>query len=462
MLPGPAKKLDDFHKVLSLQPLMSQEEIDRWYEPSLNDVRSEHPLVIKLAQKLRDRLDEPNHFHAFVYGHLGCGKSTELTRLALRLAPREDGKGYLPVRISATSELAPAGFKPLDILLLILARFSEEVRKREYEPGEAVVKRVWEWFLAERRTLSLTTSKEVGGGAGMGVDAKSIWANLLGVFAEIRGYLKLSSLETSEKEEYSIKFLKSLTSALNDFLADCDKALPEGQKWLLMFEDFDKVPNRKTVEELFVGHGPTIDQLQVHAVFTIPAALAYAKQNAGLPFVAYPLYDTPVFDRNHRPHAEGRAAMRSLLARRVDLSLFESEHQVDRIIVASGGHPRDLFQMADEAAESARLKDREIVAAKDVTWAIAQRRRQTYLRLGEDPFEVPVVKSDEKLARLKQLYDDPSPQGLPDHVLYSLLSGRLIGEFNGDGWFGVPPLVVDILIEFKIFERGSPGGLLEP
>ena len=34
---------------------------------------------------------------------------------------------------------------------------------------------------------------------------------------------------------------------------------------------------------------------------------------------------------------------------------------------------------------------------------------------------------------------------MPDPVLYALLRSRAVQEFNGERWFGIHPLVVDIL-----------------
>ena len=42
---------------------------------------------------------------------------------------------------------------------------------------------------------------------------------------------------------------------------------------------------------------------------------------------------------------------------------------------------------------------------------------------------------------------------IADAVLYSLLRGRALQEFNGEGWLGVHPLVVDILNQQSISSR---------
>jgi hypothetical protein len=54
----------------------------------------------------------------------------------------------------------------------------------------------------------------------------------------------------------------------------------------------------------------------------------------------------------------------------------------------------------------------------------------------------------QKAERLVKIYNQDQDAKVPDPVLYSLLNGRSVQEFqefNGDRWFGVHPLVVDIL-----------------
>jgi hypothetical protein len=56
-----------------------------------------------------------------------------------------------------------------------------------------------------------------------------------------------------------------------------------------------------------------------------------------------------------------------------------------------------------------------------------------------------------------QIYRQQPEARIPDRVLYSLLHARAVQEFNGERWFGVHPLVVDILAAQGKLERDSNG-----
>ena len=467
-LTGPAQYVKDFHRTLANKPLMNQAEIDLYYEESIGPARSDQNLVARLALELRQSFLVNRHFRTFVFGHLGCGKSTEFTRLAIGV-----GDQYQTVRLSVVNELDPNAAKPLDLFLLMLTRLAESAKELDgWSPPDSVIRRVWDWF-AEQTTERLATRSAEGQlNAGLGVDQKSMWSALIGVFAQVRAELKISSLVKSERTDYELKRITTLAGVLNEFFDACNGHLAKlapARKWLMIVEDFEKLPNRKIAEEIFVEHSGAVQQLQISAIFSIPAALAYSKARSGLPFEADCLYDTPIYDSDHRPHPEGREALRRMLAKRIDLARFESQHQAERIVVASGGSPRDLFDLAAEASTRALLAAPDakpedvVIRSADVRGAIARLRRQTYLRLGQDPYESEPVSSKEKLDRLKSIYENPSRDGAPDPVLYSLLNSRLLREFNGDGWFGVPPLVVDLFKELAAGpdrDADPPGGLL--
>ena len=171
------------------------------------------------------------------------------------------------------------------------------------------------------------------------------------------------------------------------------------------------------------------------------------------------IHDTPVYDQRHVPHEDGRAAAQSVLTARVAPALF-ADGQMTRLIVASGGNLRDLFAMVADAGEGARLSNppSTIIGPEDARLAINKMRMDYRRRLGQSPYDALQIPYSEKSARLLAVYNAVPDCNIPDAVLYSLLRGRALQEFNGDGWCGVHPLVVDILKEGQHLKPEDPGG----
>jgi hypothetical protein len=64
-----------------------------------------------------------------------------------------------------------------------------------------------------------------------------------------------------------------------------------------------------------------------------------------------------------------------------------------------------------------------------------------------------------KLARLQGLYERTDPTAeVPDPILYLMFRQRCALRYNGKGWVGIHPLIVDLLIKFNRLAKDSPGG----
>jgi hypothetical protein len=85
-------------------------------------------------------------------------------------------------------------------------------------------------------------------------------------------------------------------------------------------------------------------------------------------------------------------------------------------------------------------------------------RRDYRMRLGQSPYDARQLPYPEKATRLVAVYNGTPDSFVPDAVLYSLLRGRAVQEFNGQGWFGVHPLVVDLLKEQQHLKPQDHGG----
>jgi hypothetical protein len=374
---------------------------------------------------------------------------------------------YVGVRLSVSTELNPSSFKVFDVLLLMLARLVEEASKMNAIPIEGMltahlVSDIQQWFAAEQvtRTGTRTIGAEVEAGAG--IKGGSPLASLLGFFASAKAEAKYAAERKTQIVEYRLQRLPDLVDYCNRLINICDEALKKknGKEWLLVVEDLDKtVISPPQLQELFLQYGNVFQDLRVNMIFTIPVWLAYSSEGNRLPLKRYTIHDTPVYDQQHDPHERGRAAIQTVLEARVSPSLFAPE-QMTRLIVASGGNLRDLFELVLDAGEGARLRNplATAIGPDDAKAAIAKMRREYRMRLGQSPYDLHQVPYSEKVVRLLAVYNDASANDVPDPVLYSLLRSRAVEEFNGDGWYGVHPLVVDILKDQQHLKPQDPGG----
>lgn len=131
-----------------------------------------------------------------------------------------------------------------------------------------------------------------------------------------------------------------------------------------------------------------------------------------------------------------------------------------RLIVASGGNLRELFALVLDAGEGARARNPDAVKIEgyDAEAAVNNMRRDYRMNLGQSPYDAAPIPYSEKFAKLVAVYNSSPDSDIPDPTLYSLLRGRAVQEFNGAGWYGVHPLVVDILKDQAHLKPQDPGG----
>jgi len=462
---GPASKLHDVHKNLAPQPLKEPDEFRAFYRDRVNFARGGDRIArMKLGL---ERAHGGVYYKSVLMGHPGVGKSTELTRLAFEVNAK-----FEVIRLAIGAEFDPVNFKPFDLLLLMMAELVERTARPPgglaggagREPDEHLLEAILDWFARETTTCQRMAQVGAGVEAGAGIEAGSLFTRVLGLFARIKGEVKYSADRKVEIVEYRLQRVSELADLVNRLLDACLGLLRErtGKEWLFIIEDFEKFENLpqalEAVKVLLVDYANLLKELHAHIILTAPVAFRYSSAGLQLPFSYHLIPDTPVFHPDHQLHQEGRAAIREALDARVAPSLL-AEGQADRLIVGSGGNLRDLFWMVQLAADEAILAGSPFVREADASTAINALRTEYKRRLATSPFDEPQITYTEKTERLLKIYRREPDSEIGDRVLDALLRARCVQEFNDSGWFGLPPLVVDILKSQDVLRRDDPGGV---
>ena len=448
----PASSLVEIEETLRPIPLSTEREIDAFYSEKYRLARGADRMSHLSVQLGRRGGDTP--FHGFVTGHPGVGKSTEISKLLLKHADR-----FRAIRISAATELFPGGFRIHDLLWLMTIRILEATKdpvisgfSEKLSPG--LLKDV-RYELSERwvKILGLTKGDLEGG-----LDFKLI--------ARIKATLKISRQKTEETTEYSFSALSDLTQVVNRVFKECNSVLRHEQQkdWIFVVEDFEKLGiEAESLRTLFIDYSRLFEQLSCHLLFVIPVGLAYTEDAERMPFGRerqFMIPDIAVFTKDHDIDEEGVGALVEVVSRRIRRELLD-EDLARSLAVASGGNIRDLFDLLRRAALSAEVRAGARIERRDALEAVNAMRSDYRFRLGENLFdEASSIAIKTKLDKLEAIYSGDAAAQVPDKVLYVLLRQRIVLQFNGQYWFGVHPLVVDILKEQteRSIKPDSPGG----
>ena len=396
-------------------------------------VRGDEDIVTDLGSRIR-KADQMTY--QLYTGHRGSGKSTELRRLRKSL----EDHGFFVVYFEADEEdIDPQNVEYIDILLACTRRFLKDIRSANAAPIQA-------WLRDRGKELQDLAQMEIS------FDKISLEQSLA-VFTKLTASIRAEPTQRSKIREKVNPHTTTLLTALNAFIADARRHLPDGKTKLAMIVDnLDRIPidfrdnGRSNHEEIFIDRSEQLRGLDCHMIYTVPIALVYSKWANDVQTIYGKTLVLPmvlVHDQDGVAYDEGLENLREAIRLRVqphsprdlDTQVFESPEVIKRLCIASGGHIRELMQMMQE---SLNRTDRFPVAAKSVQRAIAE-LREVYKRTVEEPEWA-------RLARVAEQKEIPN-----DNEHRSLLQRRCILEYrclDAEGeiltWYDVHPLIRQI------------------
>lgn len=285
----------------------------------------------------------------------GSGKTTELRRVAARLA-QADGARLLPVHIDAEQILDLD--QPIDVPEIVLAVLAETeravfelegMRTESKELGyESPFRRVWNYV--RNTSIEPQTVEPV----------KIVLA--LKTDPSLRERVRQSvAARTSE-------FLERARGAMAEYESRVRQYEVHGQlehKYTGVFVVFDSLEKLRGLSTNFrevlgsaeqvMRHDAELLNLGIHALYTVPIAIFRRVQGVSL----MPL--VKIRERDGNPFPQGLTPMRAIVEKRLSaddlVAIFGPQYQdrVHRIIERSGGYPHELIEMLRGALEVSQL-----------------------------------------------------------------------------------------------------------
>lgn len=363
--PGAAHSLEAAYRLFDWRrlPRLSVRQMEQFYEP-----RTAQYACDELFQALRvaDRL------HAIYVGLSGCGKSTELTRLAYRVREHPPFAERLLVVHYSVGEvvgLNGVGFSEVTIAM-VLQVYAQLEREGLQAPADAHLAHIEEWLTGERTT---TRTTRVSAEAGLG-------GSLLQVLsARLSGQM----LRQDEVRMRVQKRRPELLALLKALLEEVYQLT--GRRVLFIVDDLEKLTPLDEQMALFLDNAGFFADLPCHFVFTAHSALRLEAR-----------YGNEIGERFHEarsilcPVTEGSAefaAFRNIVHRRLAPDRIATD-AVDRAVASSGGLPSHLIDLILRSILKARLHRRERIEVPDVLAAAEELTVRFDYALEDDDYRV--------------------------------------------------------------------------
>lgn len=155
---------------------------------------------------------------------------------------------------------------------------------------------------------------------------------------------------------------------------------PQYEKgFLIILDNLDRIPPN-VGNHLFFDYAAQLQGLHTTIIYTVPISAVYSDKNLNKTFGSpnimpmVNIYEFNEFNLDQcdlEYNQDKLEVFASLIEQRVELdAVFESRQQLLELVKASGGHVRQLMQMAAKACLTAAGRRHSQVTAEDVTYAI--------------------------------------------------------------------------------------------
>jgi hypothetical protein len=373
-------------------------------------------------------------------GHRGGGKSTELLRLKQDL----ENKGCTVVYFSAEDEdVNPEDVEYTDILLACTRHLLEGVKEADPTP-------VLSWLRERGQALKdvlLTDISATDPKVEVGVKE----------FGKITASIRTQPTQRAKLRDLLNPYTEKLVDALNEFIADAKRKLPQDKKRLVVIADgLEKVTlvtkegGRTNHDEIFIDRAEQLKGLECDVIYTVPISFVLSSRAADLMEIyngmTHVLPMVMAEKRDNQPNLEGIEILVSIIRSRVesikgakDLSLeteiFDSSETLKQFCLMSGGHVRNLMLLVQTAI---KYNEEESLPIQSSALALAVRQlRKTYHdTVNEDQWGLLAA-----VHRSKQILNDDAHRNL-------LFTRCLLEYREEEPWHDVHPVLRDVL-EFK-------------
>lgn len=377
--------------------------------------------------------------------HPGAGKSTELNRLMVRAA--ED---FWFVRLDTRKVLDLASLTHIDLMIALTEVLYKEGRDARLIKNTRVIEPVRNWLQEVVLESRIGRQEDLNIEAGGGVDG--VLKQIVGLFSTLRSAFSLSYESARVVRQVIQPRLAELRQHCNNVLTEIDTHLARKsplRRLLVIVEDTDKI-DVEQARELFVEHTGLLADLQTSIIYTVPIYLVHSPERNRLEsyFQIRTLPMIKTYDQRGNLFEPGWAALRDVVSRRINTQALFEPDALELAIEKTGGVLRDLLRVIQTAGDVARYAGEPRISGMAMQYSLNELKSayRNSVRGRAD------VTTEQLYEKMKAIAREPSGLTPVDDALQLLLYTQAVIEYNGKGWYGVHPLMLETLREMRYLD----------
>ncbi len=380
----------------------------------------------------------PNNTKFLFVGHTGCGKSTELSRLANIIETGTGraeflGKNFLPIQYSVSEIVGLYNIEFVDIALSIILGIYREMERLGYVVDDSPARRVYDWLYESQ----FATPREAPlPQAGMTLELG------LGSLIRLIDVRLKSEGEIREGIRARIrKYVPELISLINQIIYEVSTVT--GKNILLIIDDLDKIQPLDAALNIFREHVKSLASFDCFAIYTAPVSLLYdaASKHIGQ-FLE--IHYMPMFRVRRKDGVpEGDASpdvntLREIIYRRVHPDLFDVQ-VLETAVDMTGGILRELIRVIRGCCVYCEEYGISRITPSVLEYQKNKLKSEYYRMLEHDDYKW--------LRRVRQT------KSRADVDVRHLESLCVLYYPNGKGWFDVHPIVGELLTDWEMEQK---------
>jgi len=409
-----AQTLKDAIRVFDPRKTLDGEDLNEYHTDRIPN-RKEDPAITKLKTQLFGADTQKILFS----GHRGCGKSTELNKLALDLGA--GCQNLLIVKYNVTDVLDVFDLDYSDVLFSLAYQLYHRAETIGVKIDKAVVNNIEEFVGDVTKDVEEIKEKKVG----LGVMFQKLF---VGKYQQER--LTRETVRKQLKPRIS-----RLIELINSMVVQIKLA---GYDALIIIDGIDNSP--LDIGKNLYGFGQVLSMPDCTIIYTIPISVVYSSEFTAIQqsfdkTVILP--NITVTNPDGTQNEDGVSIFSNLSERRMRPDLIE-EDALRYTIRMSAGITREFVRTIKDSCVEAIVRGGDRITCDDAKRAVADRKND---------FKRMLSKKTQYVA-LKEVHDTKSIYITDEDIraeIPGLLHNLSIVEYNGDIWWDVHPVVLSIL-----------------
>jgi hypothetical protein len=383
---------------------------------------------------------QPNRYNKtllFLAGMRGSGKTSELAKYCQLL---DSPECFFVVTCNVDTELDMNNVQYMDILIYQLEKLLKKSEEVDLSIASSILESMNVWFQERVKEINRSLKAEGSAELEIGNDGDNSFSltSLLGKLIGVTTKLKVGLSGSHERAETIRTNIKNrfsdFSTKFNTFVEQTNDQLRlegKGREVLFIVDGLEKTMTAETRRAVILNEANRMRQIKANTIFTLPIELMKEEQlirNTG-EIISFPFIKIEERDGSRVTEAFDR--FEEFICKRVDRGLFDSPETIALAIKYSGGSPRQLLRIIEQASwelasDAPKITQEAVQAAIDQMGNGAAR----YL----EPAEFELLKA------MKTDLEAGNPIGF-DSSIQSLLEKEIIFEYNDGTYKRVNPIV---------------------